>query len=288
MICLRGELYTHLLQIMWRCRYGQECLFAECTQPCPEPRRQAFYLHLWYKLSWVIIDFKYWNNILWMMPLQTTSALFLALRMRSIFIFRIAMTRLWDLSFGIHMATSLYSRFLLSVTLKKTASRVCVSVFNSSRPFRTYAVVNVPEGPAQVVIEYACVQLCTRMYMQGRPFEIQTLTTGTWLAAPRLPHHLCYLPAVCFGHLRLTAFSFRQGKLPASLIKCYQFCFIACLKLRNSGSVCAPYRSHLFCLDKRQVFRTSCPWSSSHYIPHYPVRSKTSVNFSLRWSRLVY
>jgi hypothetical protein len=61
------------------------------------------------------------------MPLQTTSALFLALRMRSLFIFRIAMTRFWDLSFGIHTVTSLYSQFILSVMLKKTESCLCFS-----------------------------------------------------------------------------------------------------------------------------------------------------------------
>jgi hypothetical protein len=191
------------------------------------------------------------------MPLQTTSALCLAVRMRALFIFRIAMNRLWDLSFGIHMVTSLYSQFLLSVTMKNTASRVSVSVFNTSRHFRTYAVVHVPEGPAQVGIEYACVQLC--MYIQGRPGEIQTLTHRNLIGRTTTALPFVLSPSSMLRPPSSPCIFFPARKIPREFQKMLSVFIIACLKLRNSGSVCTPYRSRLFCLDRRQVFRTSCP-----------------------------
>jgi hypothetical protein len=121
-----------------------------CSQPCPKPLRQALHLHLCYKFSWVIIDFKYWNNILWMLPLQTTSALFLAIRMRALFTFRIAMTRLCDLSFGIHVMTSFVCSFFCLLRWGRPPVVFVFPFLTLFRHFRTYAVVHVPEDPAQV------------------------------------------------------------------------------------------------------------------------------------------
>lgn len=158
--------------------------------------------------------------------------------MRALFSFRFAMTRLWDLSFGIHTVTSLYSQFLLSVTMKKIAGRVCVSFFNTVQTLPTLAV-HVPEVAVQVGIESACGQLC--MYIQGCPVEIRTpihrnLIGRTTTALPVVLSPSSMLPPPS------------SHGVPRFSKKFIIF------QLRNSGTVCTPYRSRLFCLYRRQVF----------------------------------
>ena len=135
--------------------------------------------------------------------------------------------------------------------------------------------------------EWDCMWSTVCMCIQGIPVEIPTPThrnlIGRTTTAPPVvlspsrmfsppSSHCIFLPARKI---------FREFQIMLSVF------FLSCLslKLRNAGSVCPPYRSHLFCMDKRQVFWTSCPWISSHCVPHNSVRSKTNANFSLWWSR---
>lgn len=71
MVWMRGMFCT--VQIMWP--YRQRRLLAQCSQSRPKPLCHVLHQHLWYKLSWVIIDFKYWNSTHWLLLLGTQPSL---------------------------------------------------------------------------------------------------------------------------------------------------------------------------------------------------------------------
>lgn len=64
----------------------------------------------------------------------------------------------------------------------------------------------VPEGPVKVVTDYTFGKLY--MYTQGVQSKSKLQYTGIWSVAARLPHNLCYLPAVFFRYLHLISLSF--------------------------------------------------------------------------------
>ena len=137
--------------------------------------------------------------------------------------------------------------------------------------------VHVPEVPVQVWIEYACGQLC--MYIQGGPVEIRTPTHRNLIGRTTTVLPVVLSPSICFRHLRLTVFSFRQGKSPTIFKKFYHF-------LNCEFGDC-PYTlplSFVF-LVQATSFLNVVSLSSTYRIHRYSVRSKTNVNFSLRWSR---
>jgi hypothetical protein len=85
---------------------------------------------------------------------------------------------------------------------------------------RAYALVTtdhfsyIPEGPAQVGIEYTHGQLYTYMFRQRSPTETQTPTYWNLMGRSMTPPtHLCYGLLVSFRCHRFIALQFPQRKI---------------------------------------------------------------------------
>ena len=89
------------------------------------------------------------------------------------------------------------------------------------RHFRTYALLHVPQVPAQVGIEYACSQLC--MYIQGSPVEIQTPTHRNLIGRTTTAPPVMLSPSIMLPSPSPTWAFFPARKIPRELQKILLF-----------------------------------------------------------------
>lgn len=131
--------------------------------------------------------------------------------------------KIWKLHCTIlYFSENVNSNFLLGVNTRIT--------------LETYVIVTFQKiwhnwNFAQVTSQHAYSQLY--MYIQESLVEIQTVTQCNLIGYSMTAHCLCYLPAIFFCHIDITAVSFQQGKIWHAFKKCYYY-FLYFLKKKTA------------------------------------------------------